>query len=103
MEYKPGLMRRWIEEDNEGARILGIRWLLHRQKGWQTRHHSSSTWQKELTLHVGFAWVGGSSAPLNTSGTDDFSGSFIIISHFLFLPATLLLLARGLIIFSIFY
>ncbi|RPB20007.1 hypothetical protein L211DRAFT_578174 [Terfezia boudieri ATCC MYA-4762] len=28
MKYKPGLMRRWIEEDNEGARILGIRWLL---------------------------------------------------------------------------
>ncbi|KAF8420016.1 hypothetical protein BGX38DRAFT_619968 [Terfezia claveryi] len=28
MKYKPGLMRRWIEEDNEGARIVGIRWLL---------------------------------------------------------------------------
>ncbi|RPB23568.1 hypothetical protein L211DRAFT_838422 [Terfezia boudieri ATCC MYA-4762] len=28
MKYKPGLMRRWIEEDNQGARILGIRWLL---------------------------------------------------------------------------
>ncbi|RPB28785.1 hypothetical protein L211DRAFT_237314 [Terfezia boudieri ATCC MYA-4762] len=28
MKYKPGLMRRWIEEDNEGARIIGIRWLL---------------------------------------------------------------------------
>ncbi|KAF8432377.1 hypothetical protein BGX38DRAFT_1146405 [Terfezia claveryi] len=26
--YKPGQMRGWIEEDNKGAQILGIRWLL---------------------------------------------------------------------------
>ncbi|KAF8439666.1 hypothetical protein BGX38DRAFT_1207146 [Terfezia claveryi] len=28
MKYKPGLMRRWIEEDNKGVQIVGIRWLL---------------------------------------------------------------------------
>ncbi|KAF8440577.1 hypothetical protein BGX38DRAFT_1273040 [Terfezia claveryi] len=27
-KYKLGLMRRWIEDDNEGIRILDIRWLL---------------------------------------------------------------------------
>ncbi|RPB24376.1 hypothetical protein L211DRAFT_837774, partial [Terfezia boudieri ATCC MYA-4762] len=27
-KYKPGLMRRWIEEDNKNAQIKGIRWLL---------------------------------------------------------------------------
>ena len=27
--YKPGQMRRWIQEDNKGVTILGIRWLLH--------------------------------------------------------------------------
>ncbi|RPB23565.1 hypothetical protein L211DRAFT_838417, partial [Terfezia boudieri ATCC MYA-4762] len=27
-KYKPGLMRRWIEEDNNNAQIKGIRWLL---------------------------------------------------------------------------
>ncbi|KAF8453213.1 hypothetical protein BGX38DRAFT_1141655 [Terfezia claveryi] len=27
-KYKPGLMRRWIEEDNKGVQIVGIRWLL---------------------------------------------------------------------------
>ncbi|RPB27267.1 hypothetical protein L211DRAFT_897332 [Terfezia boudieri ATCC MYA-4762] len=27
-KYKPGLMRRWIEEDNKTAQIQGIRWLL---------------------------------------------------------------------------
>ena len=26
--YKQGMMRRWIEEDNEGVEIMGIRWLL---------------------------------------------------------------------------
>ncbi|KAF8419084.1 hypothetical protein EV426DRAFT_720182 [Tirmania nivea] len=33
-KYKPGLMRRWIEEDND-TQILGIRWLLgeHRRIG----------------------------------------------------------------------
>ncbi|RPB18908.1 hypothetical protein L211DRAFT_899508 [Terfezia boudieri ATCC MYA-4762] len=29
-KYKPGLMRRWIEEDNKTAQIQGIRWLLRR-------------------------------------------------------------------------
>jgi len=28
LKYKPGTMRRWIEEDNRGIKILGIRWLL---------------------------------------------------------------------------
>jgi len=36
-KYKPGQMRRWIEEDNKGtgAQILGIRWLTqeHRRVG----------------------------------------------------------------------
>ncbi|KAF8435230.1 hypothetical protein BGX38DRAFT_1275130 [Terfezia claveryi] len=27
-KYKPGLMRRWIEDDNKNAQIKGIRWLL---------------------------------------------------------------------------
>ncbi|KAF8420906.1 hypothetical protein EV426DRAFT_701977 [Tirmania nivea] len=26
--YKPGQMRRWIEEDNKGVEVMGIRWLL---------------------------------------------------------------------------
>ncbi|KAF8416570.1 hypothetical protein EV426DRAFT_578658 [Tirmania nivea] len=26
--YKPGQVRRWIEEDNEGVEVMGIRWLL---------------------------------------------------------------------------
>ncbi|KAF8436695.1 hypothetical protein BGX38DRAFT_1332969 [Terfezia claveryi] len=64
MRYKPGLMRRWIEEDNQGARILGIRWLLQegrRAESW--RHHSLSTWRRGSTLHTGFAWASESSAP----------------------------------------
>jgi len=28
LKYMPGTMRRWIEEDNKGVKILGIRWLL---------------------------------------------------------------------------
>ncbi|RPB29182.1 hypothetical protein L211DRAFT_845181 [Terfezia boudieri ATCC MYA-4762] len=31
-KYKPGLMLRWIEEDNKGVRILGIRWLLQEDR-----------------------------------------------------------------------
>ncbi|KAF8442517.1 hypothetical protein BGX38DRAFT_1272322 [Terfezia claveryi] len=31
-KYKPGLMRRWIEEDNKGAQILGIRWLTQEER-----------------------------------------------------------------------
>jgi len=27
-KFKPGTMRRWIEEDNKGVRIVRIRWLL---------------------------------------------------------------------------
>jgi len=27
-KYKPSTMRRWIEEDNRGVKILGIWWLL---------------------------------------------------------------------------
>ncbi|RPB19142.1 hypothetical protein L211DRAFT_842976, partial [Terfezia boudieri ATCC MYA-4762] len=27
-KYKPGLMRRWIEEDNKNAQIKSIWWLL---------------------------------------------------------------------------
>ena len=26
--YKPGTMRRWIEEDNKQAEIMGIRWMF---------------------------------------------------------------------------
>jgi len=32
LKYKLGTMRRWIEEDNKGVKILGIRWLL-----WEDR------------------------------------------------------------------
>jgi len=34
-KYKPGEMRRWVEEDNRGIQILGIRWLIqeHRRAG----------------------------------------------------------------------
>jgi len=28
LRYKPGMMRRWLEEDNEAVEITGIRWLL---------------------------------------------------------------------------
>ncbi|KAF8417559.1 hypothetical protein EV426DRAFT_699638 [Tirmania nivea] len=26
--YKPGQMRRWVEEGNEGVEVMGVRWLL---------------------------------------------------------------------------
>jgi len=32
LKYKPGTMRRWIEEDNRGVKILGIRWLLREDR-----------------------------------------------------------------------
>jgi len=32
LKYKPGTMRRWIEEDNKGVKILGIRWLLREDR-----------------------------------------------------------------------
>ena len=35
LKYKPGTMRRWIEEDNKGVRILGIRWLLREDRRGQ--------------------------------------------------------------------
>ena len=35
LKYKPGTMRRWIEEDNKGLRILGIRWLLKEDRRGQ--------------------------------------------------------------------
>jgi len=35
LKYKPGTMRRWIEEDNEGVKILGIRWLLREDRRGQ--------------------------------------------------------------------
>ena len=28
LHYKPGIMRWWVEEDNDGLEIMGIRWLL---------------------------------------------------------------------------
>jgi len=28
LKYKPGMRRRWKEEDNKGVKIVGIRWLL---------------------------------------------------------------------------
>lgn len=28
LKYRPGTMRKWIEEDNKGVNILGVRWLL---------------------------------------------------------------------------
>ncbi|KAF8448473.1 hypothetical protein BGX38DRAFT_586932 [Terfezia claveryi] len=34
-------------------------------------HHSLSTWQRRLTLHTGYALASESSAPWNTTGTDD--------------------------------
>ncbi|KAF8429308.1 hypothetical protein BGX38DRAFT_1146978 [Terfezia claveryi] len=44
MKYKPGLMRRWIEEDNQRVRIPGICWL---QKGRRVGKLASS-----LVLHM---------------------------------------------------
>jgi len=35
LKYKPGTMRRWIEEDNKGVKILGIRWLLREDRRGQ--------------------------------------------------------------------
>jgi len=34
-KYKPGTMRRWIEEDNKGVRIMGIQWLLKEDRRGQ--------------------------------------------------------------------
>ena len=28
LQYKPTIMRRWVEEGNPGIEITGIRWLL---------------------------------------------------------------------------
>ena len=35
LKYKPGTMRRWIEEDNKRVKILGIRWLLREDRRGQ--------------------------------------------------------------------
>jgi len=35
LKYKPGTMRRWVEEDNKGVRIMGIRWLLKEDRRGQ--------------------------------------------------------------------
>ena len=33
-KYKPGQMRRWVEEDSQGSiQILGIRWLVQEHRG----------------------------------------------------------------------
>jgi len=34
-KYKPGTMRRWIEVDNKGVKIMGIRWLLKEDRRGQ--------------------------------------------------------------------
>ena len=33
LHYKPGMIRQWVEEDNEGVQIVGIKWLLKRTSG----------------------------------------------------------------------
>jgi len=35
LKYKPGTTRRWIEEDNKGVKMLGIRWLLREDRRGQ--------------------------------------------------------------------
>ena len=35
LKYKPGTMRSWLEEDNIGVRIVGIRWLLREDRRGQ--------------------------------------------------------------------
>ncbi|KAF8458677.1 hypothetical protein BGX38DRAFT_460973 [Terfezia claveryi] len=72
MKYKPGLMRRWIEEDNKGFEfwVSGCCKKVEGLVNW--RRHSLSTWHTGLTLHTDFAWVSESSASQNTTGTDDF-------------------------------
>ena len=35
LQYKPGTMQRWIEENNKGVTIVGIRWLLKEDRGGQ--------------------------------------------------------------------
>jgi len=44
LKYKLSTMRRWIEEDNKGVRILGIRWLL--REDWRGQVASS------LVIHM---------------------------------------------------
>ena len=39
-KFKPGQMRRWVQEDNKGVTILGIRWLL--QEGRRAGKAASS-------------------------------------------------------------
>jgi len=35
LKYKPGTMRRWVEVDNRGVKIVGIRWLLREDRRGQ--------------------------------------------------------------------
>lgn len=58
-KYKPGLVRRWIEGNNNEARILGVRLMLHggrRVGSW--RRHWSITWRKRSTLRTAWACNG---------------------------------------------
>jgi len=32
LKYKTGTMRRWVEEDNRGLKLVGIRWLLREDR-----------------------------------------------------------------------
>jgi len=35
LKYKPSTMRRWVEEDNRGVKVVGIRWLLREDRRGQ--------------------------------------------------------------------
>lgn len=56
LKFKPGTMRRWIEEDNKGMNILGIRWLLKEVQ--QGKAASSLVIYLKDAIHVGALRMG---------------------------------------------
>ncbi|RPB18189.1 hypothetical protein L211DRAFT_854367 [Terfezia boudieri ATCC MYA-4762] len=53
-KFKPGLTCYWIEEDNKGAQILGIRWLTTEERGMGKLASSLVVYIKvKINLHQG--------------------------------------------------
>ena len=51
LHYKPGTMRRWIEEDNKGVEIMGIRWLT--REHWPGKVASSLVIYMRSAMEIG--------------------------------------------------
>ena len=49
--YKPGTMRRWIEEDNKGVEVMGIRWLT--REHWPGKVASSLVTYMKSAMEIG--------------------------------------------------